>query len=45
MIKIGPVGSLVTIGNAWDDGERVGIAQILVSHGDLINSLLLEMEP
>ncbi|KAH7844120.1 hypothetical protein Vadar_024565 [Vaccinium darrowii] len=38
MIKIGPAGGSST-GKAWNDGGRVRIRQIFVSHGNLINSL------
>ncbi|KAI8561821.1 hypothetical protein RHMOL_Rhmol04G0371300 [Rhododendron molle] len=36
MIKLGPVGGTAT---AWDDGGKVSISQIFVSHGQVINSL------
>ncbi|KAF7144775.1 hypothetical protein RHSIM_Rhsim04G0235900 [Rhododendron simsii] len=36
MIKFGPVGGTAT---AWDDGGKVSISQIFVSHGQVINSL------
>lgn len=36
MIKLGPVGGTAT---AWDDGGKVSISQIFVSHGQVIISL------
>ncbi|KAG5554443.1 hypothetical protein RHGRI_012093 [Rhododendron griersonianum] len=38
MFKIGPVGN-ASSGSPWDELDRVGIAQIFISHGDMIHSL------